>query len=279
MEDLLVKYKTYLEVDKKFSRNTVDAYLLDINKFFNEMDIDLEGVDKIKVIDYIILLQEENKSNSTISRAIASLRSFFNFCQNQGLLKENPTLDLTTPKVSRKQLEFLSQEEVESLLNLPKSKDLKALRDKALLEVLYSTGIRVSELISLRREDLEGEWIVLEDRKIFIGENIRYMIEEYLLLRDKKHIKEELFTNNRGNKLTRQGVWKIVKHYGDMLGLNKAITPQVLRTSLGIHLLNNGASYNMLKSILGYKDVANLENYYYIWTDLNEEYKSVHPRI
>ncbi len=279
MEDLLVKYKTYLEVDKKFSRNTVDAYLLDINKFFNEMDIDLEGVDKIKVIDYIILLQEENKSNSTISRAIASLRSFFNFCQNQGLLKENPTLDLTTPKVSRKQLEFLSQEEVDSLLNLPKSKDLKALRDKALLEVLYSTGIRVSELISLRREDLEGEWIVLEDRKIFIGENIRYMIEEYLLLRDKKHIKEELFTNNRGNKLTRQGVWKIVKHYGDMLGLNKAITPQVLRTSLGIHLLNNGASYNMLKSILGYKDVANLENYYYIWTDLNEEYKSVHPRI
>lgn len=279
MEDLLVKYKTYLEVDKKFSRNTVDAYLLDINKFFNEMDIDLEGVDKIKVIDYIILLQEENKSNSTISRAIASLRSFFNFCQNQGLLKENPTLDLTTPKVSRKQLEFLSQEEVDSLLNLPKSKDLKALRDKALLEVLYSTGIRVSELISLRREDLEGEWIVLEDRKIFIGENIRYMIEEYLLLRDKKHIKEELFTNNRGNKLTRQGVWKIVKHYGDMLGLNKAITPQVLRTSLGIHLLNNGASYNMLKSILGYKDVANLENYYYIWIDLNEEYKSVHPRI
>lgn len=279
MEDLLVKYKTYLEVNKKFSRNTVEAYLLDINKFFNEMETGLEGVNKIKVIDYIILLQEEKKSNSTISRAIASLRSFFNFCQKEGLLKENPTLDLTTPKVSRKQLEFLSQEEVDNLLNLPKSKDLKGLRDKALLEVLYSTGIRVSELIGLKREDLEGEWIVLEDRKIFIGENIRDKIEEYLLLRDKKHIREELFTNNRGNKLTRQGVWKIVKHYGDMLCLNKPITPQVLRTSLGIHLLNNGASYNMLKSILGYKDVANLENYYYVWADLNEEYKSVHPRI
>jgi integrase/recombinase XerD len=275
MKKVIKSFIDFLEYDKHVSSNTLQSYKRDIDQYVNflgERDIkSLNKTNKDVVNEYLNTLQEKGRSASTISRNLASLRSFYRFTAKNKLIEEDPTTDLESPKIERKLPQILSTNEVELLLQQPNTKDLKGLRDKAMLELLYATGIRVSELISLNIDDLDFENSQVRcnaagrPRMIPLATSAMTAIYNYVdgARKSMIHSYDEvaLFVNVSGTRITRQGFWKIIKFYKNQAKIEADITPHTLRHSVAAHLLQNGADIKSIQEFLGHSDISSTQIY------------------
>lgn len=267
---LLDSFITYLKNEKRMAGNSLLAYKRDIvafEKFVNQRGIkNLEEVQQSDVIAYLMDLKNTNKSKATVNRKLASIRAYYRFLQSQGKISSNPTENIKSPKIERKEIEYLTVEEIEKILDLPDD-TVKGKRDKAILELMYATGIRVTELIELDESDVN---LVLgfiscngdhgAARIIPFGGMAKTALSEYIQKARKELVKGDdglpLFVNFFGEKMTRQGVWKILKSYGAKAGLEQPLTPHLIRNSFAVHLVQNGADIQSLQEMLGHEDIV-----------------------
>lgn len=293
MEALVQKFVNFLERDKRLSLNTLQSYRRDIEQYITYLrEINLQNIsntNKTTVIAYLLYLQKKGRATSTISRNLASIRSFYQYIAKNKIIDQDPTSELESPKVEKKLPQILSTKEVELLLEQPKCVDLKGYRDKAMLELLYATGIRVSELINLNASDINLEMGFIRcnkgsrERMIPIGSIAINAVREYLEKSRNlliQNIDEKaLFVNINGRRLTRQGFWKIIKQYKNQAKINKDITPHTLRHSFAAHLLENGADLRSIQEMLGHSDISSTQIYAQIAKNkIKEIYKKTHPR-
>lgn len=292
MERQLRHFFEYLENDKKLSENTLQSYKRDLKQFRRYLEACELHYNKVKeedIKDYIRELQEEGKKASSISRCIASIRSFYQFALRNKKVKMDPTEGIQSPKIEKRVPSVLTSKEVELLLDQPKDVDLKGIRDKAMLEFAYATGMRVTEMISLNMEDvnLEEGYVVCKagnkQRNIPLGNMSLKALKEYVEeARDilvKTEGEEALFVNINGSRLTRQGFWKIIKYYKEQAHITKEITPHVLRHSFATHLLQNGADLKAIQTMLGHSDISSTQVYMQFQDEgLKNVYKKAHPR-
>lgn len=291
-EKIVGDYLEYIKNEKKLTENTLEAYIRDIMQFKEYLQenkiTSFKETTKTTVITYLMSLQKKGKSTSTISRNLASIRCFFQFLLSKRIIDEDPTMNLKSPKCEKKIPSILTIDEVNLLLSQPNPKDFKGARDKAMLELLYATGLRVSEIISLNMDDVQ-----LDASLLIVRENENYRVIpigrealkalEYYITNYRANIcndKEPLFLNYSGKRLTRQGFWKIIKQYTKRANINKDITPQTLRHSFAVHLIENGADIRTVKEILGHSDISTTQIYSYMANnkELREVYNNSHPR-
>ena len=293
MENQINSFLEFLKNEKKSSSNTIQSYKRDIvyfEKYVNENDIDYLKVEEKDIKEYMNYLKEEGSKASSISRHLASIRSFYQFLVKQKLIKKDPTAKIPSPKLEKRKPEVLSSEEVEQLLSQPKNVDLKGTRDKAMLEFAYATGMRVTEIIDLDISDVEidNEAVVCKSNKktrtIPLGKvcmkNLKEYIEDARPILIKDEDEQALFVNINGKRLTRQGFWKIVKYYKEQAHIEKDITPHVLRHSFATHLLQNGADLRAIQTMLGHSDISSTQVYMQFKDidGLKDVYKNSHPR-
>jgi integrase/recombinase XerD len=292
MEKQIKLFLEFLENDKKLSNNTLQSYRRDIVQFQEYLDNERIlytklGVQEIK--DYIEYLKKIGKKTSTISRNLASIRSFYQYQLRVKKVKKDPTDGMQSPKIEKKVPSILSSAEVELLLEQPKDVDLKGIRDKAMLEFAYATGMRVTEIISLNIDDVnfEDSYVScsngVKKRNIPLGTISIKALEEYVNTARPVMIKKEdekaLFVNVNGKRLTRQGFWKIIKYYKEQAHITKDITPHVLRHSFATHLLQNGADLKSIQMMLGHSDISSTQVYMQFQDDsLKNIYHKAHPR-
>ncbi len=291
MEELVNQYILYLKKMKKSSENTVQSYSGDLHKFLKftqEHEImDFESVTNTDFRSYVMMLENQGFSSSTVSRNVASVRSFFLYLLENQKIHSNPTTGVHPPKVKRRMPETLTVEEVNLLLDQPGGKTIKGIRDKAMLELLYATGLRVSELISLKMENLNLKmgYVTCEDhdkRRIIpiesaaIGALIRHIeVVRPRICGDSEY----LFTNLKGGEMTRQGFWKLLKTYAKKAGIQKDITPHMIRHSFAAHLVNNGADLVAVQEMLGHSDISTTQIYLKgKESKLRDVYNHAHPR-
>lgn len=294
MEKLLEEFMQYLSVEKGLARNTLESYRRDIRSCLNflqqEKKNSIQEIDRALVVKYLSLLKEKGKATATISRNIASLRSFFSFLVQENVITDNPSLQIETPRIEKKLPRVLTSKEVDRLLSQPRNDNVIGLRDKAMLELLYASGIRVSELVSLNISDFNPEVGFLRctgkgmhERIVPIGSMAIQNVQEYLqrcrprLI--KKDVERSLFVNQHGKRLTRQGFWKILKKYASKSKINGVITPHTLRHSFATHLLENGADLRSVQEMLGHSDISTTQIYTQITRrKIREVYDKTHPR-
>ena len=292
MERQLKYFFDFLENDKKLSDNTLQSYKRDLKQFkryIEACEINYNHVKEEDIKDYIKELQEEGKKASSISRCIASIRSFYQFVLKRKKIKVDPTANIQSPKIEKRVPSVLTSKEVELLLDQPKDVDLKGTRDKAMLEFAYATGMRVTEIISLNIDDvnLEEGYVTCKtgnkQRTIPLGTMSLNALKEYVDdARDvliKNDDEKALFVNVNGGRLTRQGFWKIIKYYKEQAHITKDITPYVLRHSFATHLLQNGADLKAIQTMLGHSDISSTQVYMQFQDEgLKNIYKKAHPR-
>lgn len=283
----------YLHNTRGTSLNTEISYERDLRKL--EQFLKDKGIRRIRQVteaelnSYITYLEREEFAASSISRSIASIRAFCQYFFNQGIISKNPADALKAPKVEKKIPEILSVEEVDLLLAQPDEKTAKGIRDKAMLELLYATGIRVSELVhlSIRDVNLKLNYIscnsVEKSRAVPFGNTAKKAVEIYVekardtLLKGKDS--PNLFINCSGGAMSRQGFWKILKYYAKLAGIEKEITPHTLRHSFAVHLLQNGADLKSVQEMLGHSDISTTQIYLSLNTNrIRNVYKKAHPR-
>ncbi len=279
VEDFL----NFIAVEKEYSGNTIAAYQNDLNQFIafaEEHGANWHTVDREFIEDYIVHLRERQYASSTVARKIAAIKSFFHYLVSQGELKNDPTATLDSPQVRKRLPKTISREDVERLLAEPaKSTSAKARRDKAFLELLYATGLRVTELVSLNLDDVNlasGNVRCVskrnKERIIPISKRAVRALEEYLrkgraqLLKDRDE--KALFLNHRGQRLTRQGLWLIIKGYVRSAGLDQDITPHTLRHSFATHLLDEGADLSHVQELLGHANISTTQ----VYTEVSREH-------
>ena len=292
MEKHIKLFLEFLQDDKKLSNNTLQSYRRDIEQYKDYIQnnkINYLKVDGEDLQEYLKKLQEMGKKTSTISRNLASIRSFYQFLLRIKKVKHDPTDGIQSPKVEKKAPSVLTSKEVELLLEQPKDVDLKGTRDKAMLEFAYATGMRVTEIISLDIDDVNlNEGYVTcnsgkKQRTIPIGTMSLKALKEYIEEARPVIIKDEnekaLFVNTNGKRLTRQGFWKIIKYYKEQAHIAKDITPHVLRHSFATHLLQNGADLKAIQTMLGHSDISSTQVYVQFQDpELRDIYKKSHPR-
>ena len=292
MSDLLNTYETYLKTEKNASGNTVSSYLRDVRQFEVEMlaqDIPLTDVTGKQVDGYVRLLTGRGKSAATVTRSVASLKSFYNYLMQTGLVDQNPAKGVAPAKVERKLPQILTGKEVELFLEQPECTDLKGYRDRAMLELLYATGIRVSELISLDENDLNLAGGVLRctskgrERVIPLYQTAIRALQKYVAEIRPKLVGEAdepaLFVNMSGERMSRQGFWKLIKYYQEKAGIEKDITPHTLRHSFATHLLENGADLRAIQEMLGHADISSTQIYSRLLNQrIKDVYQRAHPR-
>lgn len=292
MEKQVKLFLEFLQNEKKLSDNTLQSYKRDIIQYQNYLEengINYAKVSKEDIKAYLNYLKQIGKKPSTISRNLASIRSFYQFSIRNKKIKNDPTEDVQSPKIEKRVPSVLTAQEVELLLEQPKDVDLKGTRDKAMLEFAYATGMRVTEIINLNIEDvnLEGEYVICrvgsKQRNIPLGSLSLKALKEYIdearpiLIRNEKE--KALFVNVNGQRLTRQGFWKIVKYYKEQAHITKDITPHVLRHSFATHLLQNGADLKAIQTMLGHSDISSTQVYMQFQdSGLKNIYKKAHPR-
>ena len=292
MEKQVKLFLDFLKDDKKLSDNTLQSYRRDIEqyeKYVSDNKINYLKVTEETILEYMEYLREENKKESTISRSLASIRSFYQYLIRVKKIKKDPTMTIESPKINKRTPNILTSKEVELLLDQPKDVDLKGSRDKAMLEFAYATGMRVTEMISLDIDDvkLDEGYVVCrgrsKSRNIPLGSMSLKALKEYIddarpyLIRDESE--EALFVNVNGTRLTRQGFWKIVKYYKEQAHIEKDITPHVLRHSFATHLLQNGADLKAIQTMLGHSDISSTQVYMQFQDPgIKNEYKKAHPR-
>ena len=292
MEKQIKTFLEFLQNEKKMSTNTLQSYerdVLQFSKYLDEKKINYSKVKTEDIKEYLKHLQEIGKKTSSISRSLASIRSFYQYELRNKKIKVNPTENVQAPKVEKHAPSILSSQEIELLLNQPKDVDLKGTRDKAMLEFAYATGMRVTEIISLNVEDvdLENATVVcksaVKQRTIPLGTLSLKALKEYMeearpiLVRDEDE--NALFVNINGGRLTRQGFWKIIKYYKEQAHITKDITPHVLRHSFATHLLQNGADLKSIQTMLGHSDISSTQVYMQFQDEgLKNVYINTHPR-
>ena len=287
-------YIVFLTVEKGASNNTIEAYSNDVRKLANYLeDANIhrwQQVDHVTVRGYLAFMQKENLTNTTRARNVAALKSFFRFLYmekyteyNLGEILDSPHKEKTLPK-------YLTIEEVERLLNAPDTTTPHGCRDKAMLELLYASGLRVSELITLRLSDISFEMAYVrcfgkgaKERIIPLGRYALAALEQYInICRPKVNNNWQtdiLFLNKEGNGLSRQGFWKLIKKYGKEAAIQTDITPHVLRHSFATHLLSNGADLRAIQEMLGHADIATTQIYTHLLGEqMLDVYKNAHPR-
>lgn len=288
----LTGYEEWLRTEKHACANTVSSYLRDVRQFLNylsTLDTVPEQVDGNRMETYRDVLLAQGKSAATVTRGIASLKSFYTYLQLTGRVTKNPAKEIAFVKAERKLPEILTHKEVDLLLAQPDCRDVKGYRDKAMLELLYATGIRVSELISLNVNNLNLAVGVIycenrgKERMIPLYPSAVQILREYLTrIRPQLILLPEetaLFVNLNGRRLSRQGFWKIIKFYQEKAGIYKAITPHTLRHSFAAHLLENGADLRSIQEMLGHSDISSTQIYtQVVGQKLKAVYAKAHPR-
>lgn len=293
MSELVNEFVRYLEKEKKLSDNTLLSYRHDTEQYIDFLEKNqykpATNATKAMIVSYIVHLERLGRATSTISRNIISLKSFYRFLMKKKRIASDPTVDIHPPKIEKKLPQILTSKEVELLLDQPKKVDLKGYRDKAMLELLYATGIRVSELISLKVQDVNLEMGFIrcknskKERIIPIGKICISALHDYmtkarnLLIRSTEE--EALFVNMFGMQISRQGFWKLIKQYAQQANITKDITPHTLRHSFAAHLLENGADLQSIQSMLGHADISSTQIYTHLMNHkLKDVYTKAHPR-
>lgn len=291
MNNLIEEYLNYLRVEK-LSNNTIMAYKRDLDKFKSFVDangLNIKDISNVELQKHLDEMAEGNNKPSTISRQAASLRSLYKYLAKNGKISDDPTSGLKLPKIKKEAPQILTTKEIELFLSQPDEKTLKGVRDKAMLEFAYATGMKVSEIIGLSIKDinLKDEYVICNEGyrrrviplgKISVSALRRYLEEArpFLINSDEE---STLFVNLTGTQLTRQGFWKIIKQYKNQANIESDITPHVLRHSFATHLLQNGADIHAIQNMMGHADISSTEIYLqFMPDDISSEYKNAHPR-
>lgn len=287
------EFVDYLTNVKRASKNTIASYrrdLVKLNNYLTDLGYeDWKQITSTNLNSYVLMIEKQGMSSATVSRNIASIKAFFIYLLKQGVISEDPSDTLKPPKIEKKAPVILTVEEINLLLEQPNGVTPKDIRDKAMLELLYATGIRVSELIGLKVKDLNLSMNFLQchdgnkERVIPFTNETREALENYL--HNSRAImctvgQEYLFTNCQGAPMTRQGFWKIIKYYSAKAGIKKDITPHTIRHSFAMHLVNNGADLKSVQEMLGHSDISTTQIYVKANanTKLKEVYEKAHPR-
>ena len=293
MNTYVKEYTSFMTDIRHKSLNTVESYKRDVTQYISYLDgtgvTDISSTTKTTVLSYLLYLQKEGRASSTVSRTLASLRSYYLFMMQNGVVKSNPTSNLEAPHVEKKIPKILSGEEVELLLEQPKNCDNKGIRDKAMLELLYATGIRVSELINLDVSDVNVPMSFVrckggkKERIIPMGHQAKDALENYINNVRKYMVKDEnetaLFVNCSGARLSRQGFWKLIKYYQHIAGIETDITPHTLRHSFAAHLPENGADLHSIQEMMGHADISSTQVYSRMMNSkIKDVYAKAHPR-
>lgn len=293
MNTYVKEYTSFMTDIRHKSLNTVESYKRDVTQYISYLDgtgvTDISSTTKTTVLSYLLYLQKEGRASSTVSRTLASLHSYYLFMMQNGVVKSNPTSNLEAPHVEKKIPKILSGEEVELLLEQPKNCDNKGIRDKAMLELLYATGIRVSELINLDVSDVNVPMSFVrckggkKERIIPMGHQAKDALENYINNVRKYMVKDEnetaLFVNCSGARLSRQGFWKLIKYYQHIAGIETDITPHTLRHSFAAHLLENGADLHSIQEMMGHADISSTQVYSRMMNSkIKDVYAKAHPR-
>ncbi|MDV4152149.1 tyrosine-type recombinase/integrase [Clostridium sp. AL.422] len=291
MKEIVNNYKEALLKSHK-SENTVYAYVTDVNlyvKYLNSKEIKINETDNVSVLGYIQHLLSQGKSERSINRIVISLRSFYNYLKDQEVVSEIPKIYYKNTTTTRKLPEILTIEEVDRIIRIVDKDSNKGIRDNALLELMYATGMKVSEIINIKVYDinLELNFVKCIDNKHFerlipIGRSAVEALKEYFSIRDRIACAgvDNLFVNLNGNQLTRQGVWRIVKEYSHRAGIKKDVNLNTFRHSFAVHLLQNGANVRAVQKLLGNQVLTYMDTYYEIINNdkINIVYKNSHPR-
>lgn len=295
MEEILEEYVTYLQIERGLSANTIESYRRDLTQYAaylkKEGIKEWNEVDRFVVLSFLQFLKRNSKSANTIIRMVSSLRKFHQYLHQEKIMNTDPMLHIDTPKKAQTLPKILSASEVEKLIETPDTASKLGLRDRAILEVMYATGLRVSEMTNLKMDDLHLSMGLIQtkgkgdkERIIPIGDTAISWLEKYVSYsRSKLEIRgqpsEYVFLNHRGKKLTRQGVWKNLKAMVTKAGIKKDVTPHTLRHSFATHLLENGADLRVVQELLGHSDISTTQIYTHITKHrLSTVYKTYHPR-
>ena len=293
MPKIVKEYIDYLENDKKLSKNTLVSYLRDINLYHNflgENNVEnFEDAKSLHIKEYIKFLKSEGKADTTVLRNFESVRNFYSYMKKFGMIEKSPADEVDAPKISKKMPEVLSFDEIERLLSMPDDEELKGCRDKAMLELLCASGMRVTELITLTIGDVHLDMGFVncqsetKARIIPIGKICSEALASYINGTRRILVKDDsektLFVNMNGEKMSRQGFWKLVKAYSEKAGITKSITPHTLRHSFAAHLLENGADLRSIQVMLGHSDISSTQIYADMINDkLKNVYNKAHPR-
>lgn len=292
MEKQINNFLEFIQNDKKASDNTLQSYRRDIEQYQKYVEINKINyvkVDTEQISAYLDYMKGLGKKSSTVSRSLASIRAFYQYLLRNKKIKKDPTEGIQSPKIDKRVPTVLSAQEVELLLEQPKSVDLKGIRDKAMLEFAYATGMKVTEIISLNMDDINfEEGLVMcktgeKQRNIPLGNLSKEALKDYVENARPILIKDDsvtaLFVNTNGQRLTRQGFWKIIKYYKEQAHITKDITPHVLRHSFATHLLQNGADLKSIQLMLGHSDISSTQVYMQFQDEsLQNIYKKAHPR-
>jgi len=292
MEKQIKSFLEFIKNEKKMSENTLQSYRRDIfqfEKFIDTQKLNYTKIDSDTVKQYLEYLKEFGKKSSTISRNLASIRSFYHYLLRNKKVKNDPTEGIQSPKIEKKAPSILSSQEIELLLEQPNNIDLKGIRDKAMLEFAYATGMKVTEIISLDIDNvnIEEAFVICKSsnkqRNIPLGslslKALKTYIEEARPIMIKDDSVTALFVNANGKRLTRQGFWKIIKYYKEQAHISKDITPHTLRHSFATHLLQNGADLKAIQTMLGHSDISSTQVYMQFQDEsLKNVYKKAHPR-
>lgn len=286
-------YGNYLSEERKMSENTKKAYIRDILSF--ETFIKKRGIESAEeaespeILAYLMELRTQNKSKATLNRKLASLRFYYNYLRNKGKIKNNPADGIKSPRTEKKEIEYINIEDIDGLMQLPDN-SAKGIRDRAILELLYATGIRASELIEMNTADVNLRMGFVKctpqhgkARIIPMGRICRKAMEDYMLDVREKLLKGNditvLFVNYAGKPITRQGLWKVLKEYGEAANLPISLTPQVLRNSFAVHMLQNGADVKSLQELMGHEDISATQAYLAVVKNrIKDVYDKTHPR-
>ncbi len=289
MLNFIHAYENYLSKVKKASANTIASYIRDIRQFtdwlIESCETDILDVKQVNIRDYLSYLEKIGKSSATVSRVVASLKNFYAYLISSGFADKNPVLNIHVERGEKKLPQILNGREIELLLSQPVCADAKGFRDKAMLEILYATGIRVSELIALDVDDVNLSQGVIKCsnakkvRSIPLYPAALKALKNYLrdvrvsMLADPSE--KALFVNVNGSRMSRQGFWKILKHYQETAHIEKEITPHTLRHSFAVHLLENGADLGSLQELMGHCDISSTQMYTHM---INQKLKSVYEK-
>jgi tyrosine recombinase XerC len=285
MDRLIERFTRYLQIEKNYSPHTVLNYQLDLADFIKFLgETKIENADYLLLRKYLVVLKERHLGSRSMARHLSSLRSFFKFLTREGFLKFNPILSVASPKLDKHLPKFLTEEEVFRLIDSSASKDEMGLRDRAILEAFYSTGMRISELVALSLDDLDfiGGVVKLKgkgkkERIAPIGDKAVSCLREYLDKRKKQS--SAVFLNKRGARITDRGVRNIVGKYLRISGMRQGISPHTLRHSFATHLLNRGADLRTVQELLGHANLSTTQIYTHLTTDkLKSVYDKAHPR-
>lgn len=289
MLDLIRAYENYLTKVKQASSNTISSYMRDIRSFSQWLrvseDIDVIDATQLNISNFLSHLEKEGRTGATISRSLASLKNFYAYVVSSGFLEKTPVIDIRVDRGEKKLPQILTGREIELLLAQPVCIDAKGFRDKAMLEVMYATGIRVSELIELDIDDVNLEQGIIKcnsaKKSRFIPLYPGALKALTVYIRDIRGsmiaISDEqaLFVNINGARMSRQGFWKILKHYQATAHITKQITPHTLRHSFAVHLLENGADLGSLQELMGHSDISSTQMYTHL---INQKVKSVYEK-